>query len=498
MAEYPRDLVTDDLLQRPEESLDIEFKGWLDLNDSAHQADLAKAVLALANHGGGIVVIGFSGRPLVPAPKEQGVDERFTTDTVNNIVLKYAEPPFHVEVIRHGGYPVLLVPGGHRVPVVARRSGPNEVHVRQQEIYIRRPGPRSETPKSAFEWRELFERIQRNGVEAVAVRAIDDGLDEPQPGADSPPTLAERMTTNQRPRHAAGPPNELTPEDRYVFEAPLSDSRIEKFREEVHEEWARLPMTALFRAAGTLRHVDVYESGMRFGVVTPTFKGPFVEGSNWADLPGREFAYGLERYLLDRFTELLDARQGDADPLVGSADVIAGFIEGAADDIRQDGGTADVAVLAGRLPEHVAVDIYRVTDWQGPAVVRGVDVSTMSYMHRPVGGLPILWYRSDRDPALFVVDLDDHEVERTIPVEGEATDLAITVRPIDESDARVRIRKDREWLSALYRSTHSGVEGELSVEEAVVQLMMRVRLDVVAAGTVREIYVPRTRSVRLA
>lgn len=43
-----------DLLLDPREALDVEIKGWLDLAGSdEHKATLAKAILALANHGGG-------------------------------------------------------------------------------------------------------------------------------------------------------------------------------------------------------------------------------------------------------------------------------------------------------------------------------------------------------------------------------------------------------------------------------------------------------------
>ena len=42
-----------DLILAPSEDLDVEVKGWLDLSTGEHKATLAKALLALANHGGG-------------------------------------------------------------------------------------------------------------------------------------------------------------------------------------------------------------------------------------------------------------------------------------------------------------------------------------------------------------------------------------------------------------------------------------------------------------
>lgn len=48
-----------DLLLYPREDLDTEFKDWLDLSLEKDKANLAKALLAIANHGGGYVVLGY-------------------------------------------------------------------------------------------------------------------------------------------------------------------------------------------------------------------------------------------------------------------------------------------------------------------------------------------------------------------------------------------------------------------------------------------------------
>ena len=53
-----------DLLVFPREDLDCEVKNWLNLAESSNdKATFAKAVIALANHGGGFIVFG-----LVEAP----------------------------------------------------------------------------------------------------------------------------------------------------------------------------------------------------------------------------------------------------------------------------------------------------------------------------------------------------------------------------------------------------------------------------------------------
>jgi hypothetical protein len=47
------------LLHTPSESLSVEYKSWLDLAQNPGKANLAKAAIALANEGGGIIVLGM-------------------------------------------------------------------------------------------------------------------------------------------------------------------------------------------------------------------------------------------------------------------------------------------------------------------------------------------------------------------------------------------------------------------------------------------------------
>ena len=160
-----------DLLVDPHETLDVELKGWLDIvGNNDHKALLGKALIALANHGGGFLIIGFEGtdRGVVPAANRPANLAAYTPDTVNSIVLAYAEPSFHCDVqivtdVATGqSYPIIVVPGGHRVPIKARRDGPNGQIVIRNSYYIRRPGPQSEAPQNAADWDELIRRCISN------------------------------------------------------------------------------------------------------------------------------------------------------------------------------------------------------------------------------------------------------------------------------------------------------------------------------------------------
>jgi hypothetical protein len=162
-----------DLLIEPHETLEIELKGWLDIeNDGSHKAVLAKSLIALANHGGGFVIVGFDETPTggVPAPNRPTSLGAYIPDTVNAVVLAYAEPPFHCDVNIVAApdglqYPIITVPGGHRRPIRSKRDGPNGQTVKANSYYTRRPGPQSEVPQSGAEWDALIGRSITNGRE---------------------------------------------------------------------------------------------------------------------------------------------------------------------------------------------------------------------------------------------------------------------------------------------------------------------------------------------
>ncbi len=65
MAEQPkrteRDRQLQELLVYPREDLNVEYKGWLNLDKAEARAYVTRAVLALANTGGGFLIFGYKG-----------------------------------------------------------------------------------------------------------------------------------------------------------------------------------------------------------------------------------------------------------------------------------------------------------------------------------------------------------------------------------------------------------------------------------------------------
>jgi hypothetical protein len=166
-----------DLVASPREDLAIELKPWLSLNASEEAAAIGQALLALANHGGGFLLIGFaeSEGSWRPAPDRPSTLSAYNQDAINGIVARYAEPTFHCEVHHVAApetgelFPVVVVPGGHRVPIRAKADSPERRHIKINTYYIRRPGPSSDAPRTGGEWDELISRC---------VRASRDGLVE--------------------------------------------------------------------------------------------------------------------------------------------------------------------------------------------------------------------------------------------------------------------------------------------------------------------------------
>lgn len=162
--------VFEDWLLNPMESLNIEVKGWLDMNDIESRGAIAKALIALENHGGGYLVIGFSedgSKVLSPNKNRPENLSAFGTDEINAIIKKYAEPRFHAHVIfqRHpesgDEFPVIRSPGSSKVPVRSCSETPGGT-LKNKVYYIRKPGPSSEAPLEGREWDALIRRCVLN------------------------------------------------------------------------------------------------------------------------------------------------------------------------------------------------------------------------------------------------------------------------------------------------------------------------------------------------
>jgi hypothetical protein len=161
------------LLDYPREELGTEIKDWLDLAERSVRADLARELLALANHGGGYVLFGFIDQttgwiPSGPCPYDL---TKYSQDEINNILKKHAEPTFecgvhHLNSSSGTQHVIIEVPGGHRVPIRSK-GGPPGSRLVDHTYYIRRPGPESAPPQDGREWGELISKCVENDRERL-------------------------------------------------------------------------------------------------------------------------------------------------------------------------------------------------------------------------------------------------------------------------------------------------------------------------------------------
>lgn len=186
------------LVQFPGESLSAEYKDWLDLATPHGRATLAKHAIALANHGGGHIILGFSDEAEGLISHEGPADmPEITQDDVNAAVRRYSDPEFQCQMrlIAHNdtgvSHPVITVPGDFTAPVMSKRDA--EGVISQHRIYIRKPGPRSEEPQTHEQWKALIDRCVRSGRADLldAIRSIVTGQVEPREPA---PDVQEELS----------------------------------------------------------------------------------------------------------------------------------------------------------------------------------------------------------------------------------------------------------------------------------------------------------------
>jgi hypothetical protein len=179
-----------DWLLNPSEGLDFEVKSWLDLKEPEAIGAIVKALIALENHGGGFLLIGYkevAGRHVPDEARPESL-EAYSTDAINAL-LRRAEPTFHVEVTiqQHPttgeGYPLVRVSGNSTVPVRSASATPKGT-LKERVYYVRAPGPASREPTSAAEWDRLIRRVVLNQREEI-IKVLRDFL--PQIGASLSP-----------------------------------------------------------------------------------------------------------------------------------------------------------------------------------------------------------------------------------------------------------------------------------------------------------------------
>lgn len=114
------------LINNPSESLSVEIKRWINPDEPKGIAKIVKNTLALRNHGGGYLLIGFDDKTLQPDRENVPPDVRalFHLDKIQGLISNYSSEPFEITIgfgVRDGQeHPVIAVPPGIKTPVASK------------------------------------------------------------------------------------------------------------------------------------------------------------------------------------------------------------------------------------------------------------------------------------------------------------------------------------------------------------------------------------------
>ncbi|MFN3474770.1 MAG: helix-turn-helix domain-containing protein [Blastomonas sp.] len=175
------------LVDDPNETLAVEYKSWMLLDERKHQADLARHIAAIANFGGGSIVFGFDD-DLEPSEPNPDAIAKLTRDVVSAIVKRYLEPAIQCDVaiitsFRGNRHPIIRVPAHGTVPIIAAKNGPDPdgsvQGIAGATIYIRKPGPESAPVIAGTDLTELIRRCtlhDRASIIAAISSALPGGM----------------------------------------------------------------------------------------------------------------------------------------------------------------------------------------------------------------------------------------------------------------------------------------------------------------------------------
>jgi hypothetical protein len=158
------------LISNPVETLDTEYKPWIDPDVPTGLSALVRGCLALRNYGGGCLVVGFrdkaDGLRARPLP-EYSIRDKFSGDKIYRLIGRYSLSPFETTVhfvLKDGiEFPVIEVAGGIRTPAVTKQSiesDDGETLLKKDAVYTRTLESNN-TPSSSIASKDDWERIMR-------------------------------------------------------------------------------------------------------------------------------------------------------------------------------------------------------------------------------------------------------------------------------------------------------------------------------------------------
>jgi CheY-like chemotaxis protein len=149
------------------ETQTLDYKETVDLTSKRGRASLAKDVMAMANFGGGTIVVGVAeSRPgeFVPRGVPESLLDSLETSRLNRAVSQFLDPPAPITVrrVRDGDrvFAVLSVPATTSSLVFVRQQN-EDAGIYPGRIYTRTSSAESAEVRTSSELRDLLDRLRR-------------------------------------------------------------------------------------------------------------------------------------------------------------------------------------------------------------------------------------------------------------------------------------------------------------------------------------------------
>ena len=195
-------------------------------------------------------------------------------------------------------------------------------------------------------------------------------------------------------------------QETHVLESPVSEARVQRFEDDYLKGRREIGATEkIFRYYGAFQHKDIPNRLTSFGFNQLVNKGPFVDGSNWLDQRGWEFAVAEERHLLKKLSTLLAESVNRTGQTL--TDTITPQPEGILDATKRMTdllGKRDksLIVIAAHLDVDTVVSLNKALTT--PRWELGDDLRT-NWILGKHGGCPVLHLNDPDSSSLYAIDI---------------------------------------------------------------------------------------------
>ncbi len=173
------------LVENISESLASELKNWIDPETPEGKAKLVRAAIALRNHNGGSIHIGYDDKTLKPdSSKHEGeaTIKKYRPDVIQDLISGYVSEKFELKLnfvedpSDDKKYPEFVIEGGVKNPVMTNgkeiKNNQGKILLKPNTVYVRTLESNgkvsSSEPKKNKDWQDLFNRCFYNREYSIA------------------------------------------------------------------------------------------------------------------------------------------------------------------------------------------------------------------------------------------------------------------------------------------------------------------------------------------